>query len=103
VEADRASLTAEPGEHAISVRITRGKGLTGPVRLELVLPAQLRGVLADGVSVPAGASSAVLTIRFAPGACGPCNAPVVLRATAMDHREPVTAEAKLEIRDAVQP
>jgi hypothetical protein len=98
IETDRASLMAEPGKAvSVPVRIKRGKGLTGAVRLELVLPAHIRGISATPVDVAADKSAADLAIRFGADAPGPFNMPVVIRATIMDRGEPIVAETPLEI------
>jgi hypothetical protein len=66
VDVDRTSLTAEPGKTAaLNVRVTRGKTLRGPVRLELLAAAHLHGVVAPPVVIPAEESRAELLIHFA--------------------------------------
>jgi hypothetical protein len=99
VEADRASLLVTPGRsETVAVRVSRAKGLEGPVKVELVVPAHMRAIAADPVEVPAGAAKAALAIRFAAEAGGPYNMPVVIRATLTVKGEPVVAEAKLEVQ-----
>jgi hypothetical protein len=98
VETGRTSLAAVPGGFVtVPVKISRGKGLTGPVKLELLLPAHVRGVTVDPLRIPADQSRGTLTLRFATGTCGPFTAPLVLRATLADASGPVIAETKLEI------
>jgi hypothetical protein len=95
---DRQSLTAAPdGQATLQVRISRGKGLTGPVRLELVRPEHMRGVSAEPVIVPADQSRAAFTLHFTSGPLGPFNMPVVLRAALLDAAGPAVAETKLEL------
>ena len=74
-----------------------GKGLAGPVRVELLAPAHLRGVSAEAVEVTDGKADGVLTLRFAADARGPYNAPLVIRATARDGGDPVVAETRVEV------
>jgi len=98
VEAERTSGTAAPGQAInVPVRIARGKGLAGPVKVELVVAAHLRGVAADPVEVRAEDDRATLTIHFAAEGCGPFNMPIVIRATLLDKGEPVVAETTLEV------
>jgi hypothetical protein len=98
LDIDRQSVAAEPGGQAtLEVRVSRGKGLTGPVRLELIRPDHMRGVSAEPVVVPADQSRTAFTGRFASGPLGPFNMPVVLRATLDGPAGPVVAETKLEI------
>ena len=78
---DVSSLRAEPGTEAVvPVRLTRGKGLEGSVRLELVVPEHVRGVAAPAVTVPADRNTGTLPIRFE-ARPGPFNVPLTLRAT----------------------
>jgi hypothetical protein len=98
VEPDRTSLIAVPGKTVkLAVGVARGKGLKGPVKLELVVPAHLRGISATPVIVPANQQTGRLLIRFARSLKGPCNAPLVIRATVMESKDPVVGEARLEI------
>jgi hypothetical protein len=97
IEVDHTSLTVTPGKTIpIAVRMLRGPGLQGPVKLELVVASHVHGVTADAVEIPADQERATLAIRFADGA-GPFNAPLVLRATVMDRGKPVLAETRLPI------
>jgi hypothetical protein len=98
VEAEPASVTAVPGgTTSVAVRVSRARGLEGPVKLELLAPAHLRSIRADPVEVPSGVTTAALPIRFTEDARGPYNVPVVIRATLLSRGEPVAAEAKLEV------
>jgi len=99
VELDRTSISAVPGKTiSVPVRVSRGKSLQGPTKVELLTAAHIHGVVADPISVSPDQSSAALVIRFAPDLRGPFNAPLVIRATIVDKNEPVIAEAKLELR-----
>jgi hypothetical protein len=98
VQTDRGSLLAAPGATVtLGVRVERGKGLAGPVKVELVVPPHVRGVRAEPVEVPADRAATTLTLRFSADALGPFNMPVTVRATIMDRNEPVTSEAPVEI------
>jgi hypothetical protein len=98
VEVDRPAVRAAPGRSvALPVRVTRGKSLQGPVKLELIVAEHLHGVTADPVVVPADKGAAEVAVRFAADVHGPFNLPVVIRATATDKGEPVVGEVKVEI------
>jgi hypothetical protein len=98
VEVDRPSIAAtRGGQAALRVRVRRGKGLSGPVKLELVQPAHVHGVTAGPMVLAANQSRAVFTLRFASDRLGPFNVPLVLRATLDDAAGPAIAETKVEI------
>jgi hypothetical protein len=98
LEIDRASIAAKPGgQTALTVRVRRGEGLTGPVRLELVRPEHMHGISAEPVIVAADQSRAAFVLRFASAGLGPFNMPLLLRATLNDPSGPTIAETKLEI------
>jgi hypothetical protein len=98
VEPDRTSLTAVPGKAVrLAVGVARGKNLRGPVKLELVVPPHLRGISAAPVTVPAKGKTGRLLIRFGSSLKGPYNAPLVIRATCMEGKDPVVGEARLEL------
>jgi hypothetical protein len=71
--------------------------MQGPVKVELVLPAHLRGIHAEPVTIAADQSSAEVSLRFTAEAKGPFNGRVVLRATLIEKGEPVVAEAALSL------
>jgi hypothetical protein len=98
VEVERSSVAAAPGQAVVlPVKVARGKALKGPVRVELIVPAHVRGVSAAAVEVLAGQDRAALTIRFAFGRLGPFNMPLTIRATLTDNGRPVVAEARVEV------
>jgi hypothetical protein len=98
VEVGRASVAAEPGKTvSLPVRVARGKGLSGAARVELIIPRHVRGVTAEPVEIAAGRDAGTLRLRFADGALGPFNLPLVVRATVLDGGRPVTGEAKVEL------
>ena len=99
VDTERGSITAEPGKTInVAVTVSRGKGFDGPVKVELVVPEHMAFVVADSVEVPAGQGKAVLAVRFAAGARGPYNMPVIVRATLVHKGEPVVGEVRLDVR-----
>jgi hypothetical protein len=95
---EMSSLRAEPGKTvSVPVRVTRGKGLEGPVRVELALPAHVRGVSAAAVTIAADKNSGALEVRFDAMKLGPFNVPLIVRATLTSKSGPVTAEVKLDV------
>jgi hypothetical protein len=100
IETDRQSLAAMRGGLAtMKVKVSRGKGLSGPVKLELIHPGHMRGLRAEPVILSGEQSKTTFTLRFAAETLGPFNMPVVLRATLSDAAGPVVAETKLDIVD----
>ncbi|MGH7172814.1 MAG: PPC domain-containing protein [Gemmataceae bacterium] len=98
VEIDRPSLAAVPGGKAeLTVRVRRGKGLAGPVKIELVQPKHIHGIEAVPLVVAAEQSRTVFRLHFASGRLGPFNMPLVLRATLDAAAGPAIAETKLEL------
>ncbi len=98
VEVEKPTILATPGKSAaVSVKVSRAKGLVGPVKLEWVLPGQLRGVSTAPIVVAADQSAGTVMLRFAADALGPFTMPLTLRAVLMDNGDPVTAETKLEL------
>jgi hypothetical protein len=99
VSIERTSYTATPGAAlAMPVRLSRGKSLRGAAKLELIVPAHLRGIAAEPVIVPVDQTSARLLVHFRLGLQGPFNAPLVIRSTVLDKGEPVVAETKVELQ-----
>ncbi|MBI5761387.1 MAG: PPC domain-containing protein [Planctomycetales bacterium] len=101
IEADKRSLAVSEGrELLLQVRVSRGQGTANlPVKVELIVPAHVRGVSAESISIPADQAIGTITFRCVKGeSLGPFNAPVLLRATAMKpDNKPVVAEAKIEL------
>src|SRR5262249_14512786 len=90
LEADRTSVRVTPGGVASrALRVSRGKGLTGRVRLELVAPGHWHGVSAEPATVAAGEAAGSLVVRFAGDVRGPFTAPAVVRATLTEDGKPV--------------
>ena len=98
LEIDRPSIAAVPGgEATLMVHVSRGRGVTGPVQLELIRPEHMQGIRAEPVRLPADQSRTPFTLHFAAEKLGPFNMPVVLRATVSDAGITAIAETKLEI------
>jgi hypothetical protein len=98
VEAEKTSLAAKRGESAtLTAKVLRGKGLVGPVKLELVVPEHMHGVSAEPVTIAGDQGRGTLTVRFARDVLGPLNMPLTVRATLTDDSGPVVAETKVEI------
>jgi hypothetical protein len=98
VEVGRASLVAVEGKSVtVPIRVARTKGIAGPVKVELIVPPHVKGVMAEPVEVAADMDRFNLTVRFAAGPLGPFNMPLTLRATASDGGRPVVGEAILEV------
>jgi hypothetical protein len=91
-----AVLAARGNSVAVPLKISRGKGLIGPVKVELILPPHLHGASAEPIVVAADLSAGALTVRFGE-APGPFNMPLTVRATLTDGGDPAVAEAKLEV------
>lgn len=99
VEVDRRSIREAPGESAaLAVEVGRGQGVNVPVRVELVIPAHIRGISAEPVTLPANKTTGALTIKFTGEHPGPFNMPLLVRATAMkSENDPIVAEVKIEV------
>ncbi len=96
VAVEKPAILAVRGKSvAVAVRVSRDKGLVGPVKVELILPRHLHGVAAEPLVVPAGQSSGVLKVHFA-DAAGPFNMPLTVRAT-LTAGDPVVAETKVDV------
>jgi hypothetical protein len=101
VETTAASVAAAPGKTvSVPIKVLRGKGLSGPVRVELVLPAHVRGVQAEPMTIAEGQGEGTLAIRFAGDSQGPFNMPATIRATLETASGPVFAETRLELAPA---
>ena len=97
LETGRASLAARPGQTVtLPVSIRRSKGLTGPVKVELIVPEHVRGVAAKPLTLAADATRGTLSVTVA-SRSGPFNQPVLVRATLTAATGPVIAEVKVEL------
>jgi hypothetical protein len=99
IEAERSSFLAVPGKTlAVPLRVARGKSLQGTVKVELVVAGHLHGITAAPIVIPAGASTGTLSIQIGPNPSKPINLPLLVRATVMDHGEPIIAETQLDVQ-----
>lgn len=97
ISLDRNSWSIRPGsEFAVPVSIKRDASITSPVKLELLVPRHVSDIAADPVTASGEATAASLTIRIGPSP-GPLNTPLLLRATAERHGDPIVAESPLEL------
>jgi hypothetical protein len=100
LETGRSSLAVRPGTTAaLPVSVRRGKGLNGPVKVELIVPAHIGGVSARPLTLATDATRGTLVLTFADRP-GPFNQPLVVRATLTTPAGPVLAEAKVELVQA---
>jgi hypothetical protein len=97
VQAEHSSLACSPAsEVAVRVRLARGKSLTGPAKVELIVPRHMQGISADAVAVPPEVDGAELRVRCA-AIFGPLNMPLTIRATSLRDGRQVVAETKLQL------
>jgi hypothetical protein len=86
LEAVRSSARAKPnGQTRVAVQVRRGRGLTGPVTVSLMLAKHVKGVTAKPVTIPADEETGEIAISFGEQA-GPFNMLFQLRATTKDER-----------------
>jgi hypothetical protein len=94
---DRSSYAIEPSsELAIPIAIKRDASVSGPIRLELIVPAHMEGIAAEPVIVPAGEESAEIRLRAA-AVPGPLNMPLTIRATTERGGDLLVAEEPIEL------
>ena len=94
IDLPKSALVVAPGETVrVPVRIARAKGLTGDVKVELLLPGHWRGVSAEAITIPKDQETGELVLKLGAGEIGPFNAPIAVKAT----DGAVVAEAKLEL------
>ena len=98
LEAEKSSVTVRPGQSvSVPVRMSRGKGLTGAVKIELILGGHMRGVRTDPLVIHTEQNNGRLTFHFDRAKLGPFNQPGVIRATLIDKGAPVVAETPLDL------
>lgn len=101
LEVERTSLAVMPGKDVtLPLRIKRGIGLKGPVRLELIVPDHVRGLSAVPAEIAAGQEAGALTIRCQAKVNGALNMPLIVRASIMHEGHAVVAEAPVEVSAA---
>jgi hypothetical protein len=92
------SLIASAGTtRKLALEVARGKGIFGDVRVEVIVPEHMLGVVAQSIVVPGDRRQGTLTLQFATGQIGPFNGPLVVRATALRNGHPYTAERSISI------
>ncbi|MFP6667238.1 MAG: PPC domain-containing protein [Pirellulales bacterium] len=93
------SLLAKPKDQVeLQVNVGRGNGIDGPVRVELIIPSHIRGILSSPAEIPDGESAAKIPIRFNAADLGPFNMPLTVRATARVDGRAYLAEVPLDVR-----
>jgi hypothetical protein len=98
LEVERTTVALQPGKMMfVPVRIKRGQGVEGDVKLELVVPEHIKGLTGEPATIAKGKEEGRLAIRCADNARGPFNMPVIVRATLVHEGQPVVAEGKVEI------
>jgi hypothetical protein len=98
IDVQRTSLTVAPGKKAkLTVSVKRAADLQGPVRLEWVVPAHIRGLKAEPSEIAAGTDHGELCIMGS-DACPLLNMPLTVRATVMHHGQAIVAEAKVDVQ-----
>jgi len=92
------TILAKPKRQApLTIKVGRGQSLTGPVKLELVVPEHIHGVTAESVILPPEADEIAMRLEFSDNEIGPFNMPLVIRATTQKEGQPYTAECPVEI------
>ena len=94
IDLSKVTVSALPGATVrVPFKVSRAKGLTGDVKVELVQQEHWRGITAEVTAVTADKSAGELVLKFGKGTLGPFNMPAIVRATTGS----VIAEAKLEL------
>ena len=90
IDLAKAAIAVAPGETIrVPVRISRAKGLTGEVKVELIQPTHWRGLAVEALIISKDGESGELVLKVGTGELGLC----VVRAKCGD----TIAEAKLEL------
>ncbi len=99
MELDQSSGTLIAGQAlTIGVKVKRGRGFEGPVRLELLAPSHLRMVTAEPTAIAKDQEAGVMKIRVAGAMPGILNMPLTVRAVVDHATGPIVAEAKLDLQ-----
>ena len=94
----RTSIALAPRRTVdVPVKVSRGKGIDGPIRVELLRSAGIRGVSAQPLILKAGRNEGTLRVVCDRSIDGPPAATLILQAAAIVGGEPVTAEAPLSV------
>jgi hypothetical protein len=103
VSVAKPSITLGPDrELSLAVRVVRGQGIVGPVRVELLSPRHILGVTAQPVTVAPDQQQAQLVIRAAAQA-GPFNMPLLIQAQCESDGDPVLAHAEVDVTWSADP
>jgi hypothetical protein len=98
IELGRPAIEATPGARVeVPFTLTRGKELTGEVKVSLLVPPHIHGVKAEAITLPAGRDRGTLTVTFDAGKTGPFNMSPVVRVSHEGPAGTTLAEAPLEI------
>jgi hypothetical protein len=93
-----ASPSAKPGAQAeLEVKVSRIADFTGELKVEVVLPKDMKGISADPVTIPAGQEKSKLVLRIANDATPGTRGGLIVRATAMLSGVPIVHEAKFNL------
>jgi hypothetical protein len=96
---DKPNLTLKPGtQQELIVRVARQQGYTGEFKVELVLPANTKGIAAVPVTIPAGKDEIKLVLSVAGDAALGNHANLVVRAVAILQGDvPANHETKINV------
>lgn len=94
---DKSAVACQANSQlTVPVHLHRQVGLTGPCRLELVVPEHMRDIAARPVEIVAGSDQAELKIDLG-SRPGPLNMPLLIRGQSQRDGESVVAEVNLEL------
>lgn len=95
---ERDAVAVTPGKTTtLTVTVKRAPDLPGPVQVELILPAHIRGLTAAPLQFLAGQDRGELRLVCSEECRGPLNMPLTVRATVLHQGRPVVAEGKVEV------
>lgn len=98
LEASRDSLPLAPGRSIeVGVKLARSKTAGGPVRVEMIAPAEVQGLSAEPLILEPGHAEGVMRIHSGEVLTCPSEARILLRASTMVGGDPATAETTLAI------
>lgn len=98
LEASRTSVAVAPGRTLdVAVKVARSKQTSGPVRIEMIAPSCVKGILAEPLILDSGQTEGVVRIRCDAIMSCPGEAQTLLRASAVVGGDPATAETTLRI------
>lgn len=81
----------------VPFEVRRGRGVSGPVEVQLECPQHIRGVSSTAVLLPENASAGTLTLHFAEESAGPWNMPLKISARCESPDQQFRAEAVLQV------